>query len=262
MERGRRVCEPGVRIIIMHPILLQIGPVSIYSWGFMVALAFAAGIGLAVVNGRRIGLSADQVLDLAMYVLISSIIGARLFYVVQFWSSFRDNIWSVFAVWEGGMVFYGGLIFAGAAAAAVSHIKKFPVLKVLDIAAPCVAIGYSIGRLGCFLRGCCFGRECSLPWAMHFHDVPGFVHPTQLYSSVSGLLIFIALTRVLGKKKYDGQVVLWGTALYSAYRFIIEFFRFSPDYYLGFTPAQWISAAFFILAGITVLIKAHKRPRK
>lgn len=242
----------------MHPILLQIGPVAIYSWGLMVAIAFATGIGLAVLNGKRIGLSADQVLDLAMYVLVSAIIGARLFYAVQFWDAFRGNIWSVFAVWEGGMVFYGGLIFAMAAAAIVSYQKKLPVLKVLDIAAPSVAIGYSIGRIGCFLRGCCFGSECSLPWAMHFKDVPGFVHPTQLYSSVSGLLMFILLSWILGKKKYDGQVLLWGIASYSAYRFLIEFFRFSPDYYFGLTPAQWISAGLFISAVIAVLAAGKK----
>ncbi|MCX5748929.1 MAG: prolipoprotein diacylglyceryl transferase [Candidatus Saganbacteria bacterium] len=232
----------------MHPIILQLGPLSVYSWGLMVATAFAVGIGLAILNGKREGITADHIMDLAMYVVIFSVIGARIFYIVQFWDDFKGNIAAMFAVWEGGMVFYGGLIFAAATVYFVARKRGLNVLQILDVISPSVAIGYSIGRIGCFLRGCCFGLQCDLPWAVHFPDATGFVHPTQIYSSIAGLLMFIVLSRVFSRKKYNGQVFIWGLSLYSIYRFIIEFFRFCPDHYFGLTASQIISVALLIFA--------------
>jgi len=214
----------------------------------MVALAFVAGITIALLRAKKEDISAEFVMDGAMYVLISAIIGARLFYVIGFWSEYKNNLWNIFAVWEGGMVFYGGLIFAVTTLFIWSKRKSMDFMKILDLAAPSVAIGYSIGRIGCFLRGCCYGVECSLPWAIHFPESQGFVHPTQLYSVLAGLLIFTALIAVREKKKYNGQVFVWGVILYSIYRFIIEFFR-SYDLYWGpLTPSQWISAGLFVFA--------------
>jgi phosphatidylglycerol:prolipoprotein diacylglycerol transferase len=224
----------------MHPVLFQIGPLTIYSWGVMVALGFAVGIVVAVLRAQKEGFPPETVVDLSMYILLSAIIGARLFYVIQFWNEFKNNVWSVFAVWEGGMVFYGGLIAALLVLLWQVKRKKIDLLKILDIAAPSTAIGYSIGRLGCFLRGCCFGVESNL--------LPDFRHPTQLYSSIAGLLIFAVLIYIREKKKYDGQVFVWAIISYSIYRFSIEFVRYSPVYYLGLTPSQWIAGFTFILA--------------
>jgi len=232
---------------LMHPVLLQVGGFSLYSWGVMVALGFVAGIAIALLRAKKEGLPAEFVMDGAMYVIISAMIGARIFYVIGFWSEYKDNLWNIFAVWEGGMVFYGGLIFAVIALFIWSRGKNIDLMKVLDLAAPSVAIGYSIGRIGCFLRGCCFGIECDLPFAVHFPESQGFVHPTQLYSALAGLLIFTALVVVRENKKYDGQVFIWGVILYSIYRFIIEFFRYNSLQWLWFSPSQWISAAIFLL---------------
>ena len=177
----------------MHPVMLQIGALTIYSWGVMVALGFSAGIALGIFLGIRSGIKYDDLIDIALFTLLSSLFGARLFYVIGFWDSFKSNPLSTLYLWEGGMVFYGGLIFAIIAIAILSKRKNIPLLRILDLASPASAIGYAIGRIGCLLRGCCYGNECSYPWAMHFPDISGLRHPTQLYSSLAGIIILFVL---------------------------------------------------------------------
>lgn len=242
----------------MHPVLFHIGGFSLYSWGFMVAIAFVTGITIAMLRCEKYGISREDVMDGAMYVLLAGIIGARIFYVIGFWDMYRKNLLGVFSVWEGGMVFYGGLIFAMIALYIWSKLKNIGFMKILDLAAPSAAIGYSIGRIGCFLNGCCYGVECNLPWAMHFPESQGFVHPTQLYSALAGILIFIILIRVRDNKRHDGQVFLWGIMLYSLYRFLIEFFRYNVLHWGVFSPSQWISAGLFLVA-ITLLWKTRSK---
>ncbi len=244
----------------MHPILFRLGTLTVYSWGFMVALGFAAGILVAFQRARKEGLSPEDIMDLSMWAIISALIGARSFYVIGFYSEFISNPLSVFYVWEGGMVFYGGLIFSMAAIGIMVRRKKLPLLKVLDIAAPTAAIGYSIGRIGCFLRGCCYGVKCDLPWGVHFPDVAGLVHPTQIYSSIAGLLIFIVLVIIRERKKYDGQVFFWGLMFYCVYRFIIEFFREYSIHVFGLTQSQWITVA--LLLAILLFKMFSMKPRR
>ncbi|MFA5097142.1 MAG: prolipoprotein diacylglyceryl transferase [Candidatus Margulisiibacteriota bacterium] len=250
----------------MHPVLFAVGPVMVYSWGFMVAIAFAAGILVALQRAKKEGISVDTVLDICVQVMLASIIGARLFYVIGFPDEFTSAPLRVLAFWEGGMVFYGGLIFAAAALFYSANKHRLSALKCLDIASLSAAIGYSIGRIGCFLRGCCSGVECSLPWAVRFPGEELFVHPTQLYSSLAGLVLFLVLISIYDRKKYDGQVLIWGAGLYCVYRFLNEFVRDYSNHYLGLTASQWISIAVFaavIIAAPTVKkMSALKRSKK
>jgi phosphatidylglycerol:prolipoprotein diacylglycerol transferase len=229
----------------MYPILFSFGLLKIYSWGFLVAIGFLAGIMVAVARAKKEGISAETALDICVYVMISSIIGARFFYIIGFFDEFKANIWSIFAFWEGGMVFYGGVIFAAAALVLAAKKNRISALKCLDIASLSAAAGYSIGRIGCYLRGCCYGIKCDTPWGIHFPGIEGTVIPTQLYSSAAGIIIFICLIYIYDRKKHDGQVFYWGVLMYSVYRFIIEFFRAYPSHYFGLTASQWISIAVF-----------------
>ena len=232
----------------MHPILLQLGPFHLYSWGAMVALGFLAGILFILWLAKNEGMAWDNILDLAFYVLLASIIGARLFYVIQFWRDFQGNVWRVLAVQEGGLVFYGGFLGVLAVIALYVYLKKLNIWKLLDVIAPGVALGYAIGRLGCFLNGCCYGVATSLPWGISFPagSLANYafgvkpLHPTQLYGALAGLLIFIILMLIRRYKKFDGMVVLIGIMLYSAYRFAIEFIRTNPTYFWHLTgnPCQ------------------------
>jgi phosphatidylglycerol:prolipoprotein diacylglycerol transferase len=243
----------------MHPILLKLGPLTLYSYGLMVALGFLAGILLATYLTRQAKLKPEVILDIAPFVLVGSIAGARIFYVVEFWRDFRGNPLEIFFIWKGGLVFYGGLLFAILGLLLAVKIFKLDLLKIMDILAPSTALGYAIGRIGCFLNGCCYGVETKVPWAVRFPTESVLRHPTQIYASISGLLICAILLLMLFKfKKFDGQVLTAGLALYAAYRFLIEFIRTNPRYLLNLTEAQWASIFLVILAG-GLYIKLRRR---
>jgi len=161
------------------------------------------------------------------------------------------------AVNKGGLVFLGGFLFDLAAVIWFAKRKNIPLMKLLDVLAPGSALGYAIGRVGCFLNGCCFGCPANLPWAVKFpagslaysYYPNQMVHPTQLYAILSMTLAFLILLLIYRRKKYDGQLFYWFLVFYGSYRLIVEFFRFSPIHWLGLTPSQWIAAVFIALAG-------------
>jgi phosphatidylglycerol:prolipoprotein diacylglycerol transferase len=149
-------------------------------------------------------------------------------------------------------VYYGGFIGAALAAILCLKLKKLPVWKYGDTLAPSIALGACFGRLGCFLNGCCFGRLCSLPWAVHFpkdHETLGMgVHPVQLYDSLLNLSLYVALAWFHRRKRFDGQVFATYMVGYAFIRSFVEIFRndYAPkDYFMGglLTPAQMISVA-------------------
>ncbi|MDI6731414.1 MAG: prolipoprotein diacylglyceryl transferase, partial [Candidatus Margulisbacteria bacterium] len=190
-------------------------------------------------------------------VIIAGIIGARIFYVVGQWSEYQNNLWDIFAVQKGGLVFLGGFLFDLAVVIWFAKRKNIPLLRLLDILAPGSALGYAIGRVGCFLNGCCFGLPTSIPWAIkfpagslaHSYYPNQFLHPTQLYAILIMFLAFIALVYIYRRKKRDGQVFYYFFIFYGSYRLIVEFFRFSPIHWLGLTPSQWLALIFILLAG-------------
>jgi len=253
----------------MRPILFSLGDISIHAYGFMLALAFLAGILISIRYARKEGLKGDVILDLALYVIIAAIVGARLVYVLGQWDQYRDNLIDVIMVQKGGLVFLGGLLAAIGVVALYARIKQIPILKLLDILTPGSAIGYAITRIGCFLNGCCFGLPTDLPWGMafppgalaYFYFQEMRLHPTQLLSSASMFAAFLILVILYKFKKLDGQIFYWGLIFYSVYRFAVEFLRFSPMYWLGLTPSQWIVILTFT-AGAYGLIRIYKRQGK
>jgi len=244
----------------MHPVLLKIGAFTVFSYGFMVALAFLSGIFLAAWLAKRENIPSERIFDLALYVLLSSIIGARIFYVIEFRRDYITNPISALFIWQGGLVFYGGLLFAIAAIFIYAKISNIPVFKLLDIITPATAIGYAIGRIGCFLNGCCYGIETCVPWAVKFPNIAGLRHPTQIYASAAGLLICGLLLFLFGKKRFAGQIFTIGLILYSVYRFLIEFIRVNPKYLMGLSEAQWGSALIFAVALVIYFKLSKKKP--
>ncbi len=245
----------------MHPELFEVFGFHVHSWGALVALAFIAGVFIAASFGKREGIKRDDVIDGAMWVIFSGLIGARVFYIIGFPGPFLNDPLSVFALWEGGMVFYGGLVFSMVTIILFCRSRNIPVLRAFDIATPAAAVGYAIGRVGCLLNGCCYGVPCSLPWAMTFPESMVPVHPTQIYSIVSGLIIFAVVWAVYRRKAYDGQVLLWGVVMYSVYRFIVESFRFNLLNWAGLSPSQWISIALLAVCTGVILIVRKKASR-
>lgn len=221
----------------MYPLICRIGPVNIYSWGLMVALGSLAALFAGLRYGAKEGIKSETMLDFFVYMVISAAIGARLFYVIAFFSKFRDDLISVFYVNQGGLVFLGGL--CGVLITALVYVKyhKIDLLQLLDALSPGTMLGYAIGRIGCYLNGCCYGIKLF-----------GIEQPTQIYSSVSGLIIFFLLARLYANKKYDGHIFLLALFLYSLYRFLLEFLRYNPIHILIFTPNQLLAVLMLIVS--------------
>lgn len=257
----------------MHPVLFKLGPLTIHTYGVLVASAFLAAIFLASRESSRKGIEAEKIMDLGLYVLAAAIVGSRLFEVAVNYRSYLADPVEIFKIWKGGLVFYGG--FIGAVATGIWFLRRhnLPVWRVGDIAAPSIALGQAIGRLGCFEAGCCYGKPTDLPWAVTFTHpdtlaimgVP--VHPTQLYESIGTLLLFIALFAYRKRIAFDGQLFWLYVMGYSVLRFCLEFLR--GDTVRGFvhvagfdvSTSQAVAIAAFLTA-VTMLARLKAASRK
>ena len=261
----------------MHPDLIDIGPIAIHSYGLMLALAFVAGIWY--INRRHTAekLPLDALMNVAYFLIIGGVIGARLSFAALHWSDFENNVIDIInpfhegAFGISGMNLYGGVIFAIGSAFVYIYKKRLPLLAIFDIFAPTLGLGLGIARIGCFLNGCCFGTPTSLPWGVTFPSgsMPDFIfesqplHPTQLYSSLYGLIIFFVLSIVIKKKRFDGQVVAILFMAESFFRFIIEPVRYYEAamtfslFGLEVTYNQLVAISLFAI-GIIIYLKAPR----
>jgi phosphatidylglycerol---prolipoprotein diacylglyceryl transferase len=245
----------------MHSILFHIGPLPIYSYGFMLMLAFLAATAVAARLGRQRGIQAESIFDLTAFILVSAIIGARLLFVELNASYYWAHPDHIVRLWEGGLSFHGGLVGGLLAGIVFCRRRGLSFLRMGDVVAPGVALGYALGRVGCFLNGCCYGGPTDLPWACRFHDPPitGPLtppsHPTQIYASIINLGIFSLLLRIFRRQRTTGQV-LWSYILfYAVYRFGIEFLRKGVTAQVaaaGLTQAQWASIGMVLAAGAVI----------
>lgn len=251
----------------MLPVLFKIGPVTIYTYGVAIALAFLLSLFIIVHESKRKGLNPDFAYDLILFAMIGGIAGARLVYVIDHWHDFAAQPAQVFAIWQGGLVFYGGLIGGTLAVLALIKAKKLQVGKVADIVAPCLAIGSAVGRLGCFSNGCCYGETTSVPWAVTFTNplssaplgVP--LHPTQIYEFFYNIVILGVLWWARKRVKRDGLLFWAYMTLYGLFRFIVEFFRANPDIVMGMSASQLFSA-FLLVTGLSVIFVYYLRPAR
>src|SRR5689334_6688301 len=150
----------------MHPRLFDLGPVTVYTYGVLLAAAYLLGLKLAMYRAKRRGLDQTRVLDLGIYIIISALVGAKLLLLVIDFRSFADNPRSVLDLLRSGGVFYGGLILA--VTVALWYIRRIglPLWTTCDVFAPGIAVGHVVGRLGCFFAGCCYGKPTTVPWAV------------------------------------------------------------------------------------------------
>lgn len=245
----------------MHPILFKLGPLTFYSYGFFYALAFLVGILTSIYFAKKEGMNSEIILDLALYVIISAILGARLFYVLGQWEQFKDQLLEIIMIQKGGLVFLGGLILSLITIFLYARRKNLSLLKLFDALSPGATLGYALGRIGCFLNGCCFGLPTKLPWGMVFspESLAGFyfpdqhLHPTQLYASFAMSFAFLLLVIIYRRKSFDGQIFFFALIFYSLYRFLNEFLRYSPIHWVGLTPAQWLVIPLFLLGSWGIL---------
>lgn len=252
----------------MLPKLISIGSFYIPTYGVLVALGFLAGLGTAMRLARRWGLPSEKITNLAVYCAIAGIVGAKLFMFLFDLGDYIRNPGQIFSMetLQAAGVFHGGFLAALLIAALYIRKQRLPVLSTMDVFAPGVAIGQAIGRIGCFAAGCCWGKECSLPWGVRFRSdfaapVPldKTLHPVQLYESAADLLIFVFLYRRATQKHPAGQVLGLYMVLYSTARFIIEFFREHEQALIGpFSITQWIALGVFLFGTIILFTGRHR----
>ena len=255
----------------MHPILLRIGPLQLPTYGFLLALALLAGLYVAVRLGRREGLDSGQIVDFSTWLIISGLIGAKIYMVLTGWGFYAAHPGEIFSLstLEAGGGFYGG--FIGAALFALWYVKKrhLPLLKVFDVFAPAVAVGQCIGRLGCFAAGDDYGKPAyhsalAVVFTNHYANATVGVplgiplYPVQLFESALTLLIFIVLMAFYRHKRRDGQVFVMYLMLYAVARFFLEFYRGDPDRGFFFHGALSTAQVVAIAAFATGLILAYR----
>jgi len=237
---------------ITHPVLLDLGFLKIYSWGFMVALAFIVATILSAKEAKRKKIDHEKIYSLVAYIIIGAIIGSRIGYLLFNPTSILD----IFKFWEGGLSFHGG--FIGGTLFGFFYVKKNKLnfWEIADVVAPSIPLAQAIGRIGCFLRGCCYGIETALPWGINYLGETR--HPTQIYSSIALFLIFIFLSKQKYKKSFNGALFLTYIIIYSVFRFFIEFIRAEPRVLFGLTGAQIASIVLFVIA-IFIFLRFKKK---
>jgi phosphatidylglycerol:prolipoprotein diacylglycerol transferase len=264
----------------MHPILFSLpwsiprfGPITVYTYGVLLAAAYLLGLQLAMVRARNRNLDATRVMDLGIYIIISALIGAKLLLLVTDFQIFRSNPAELFSLFRSGGVFYGGLILAVAVALVYIRRVGLPLWTTTDVFAPGIALGHVVGRFGCFFAGCCWGKPTTLPWGITFTDpfaaanvgtpLNQSLHPTQLYEAGAEFLILALLLGTEQKgKPFAGRTFWLYMLLYAVTRFIIEFFRDDPRGMVGvLSTSQFISVILAPLAiGMLVYLGRRAAP--
>jgi phosphatidylglycerol:prolipoprotein diacylglycerol transferase len=249
---------------LMHPIALVIGSLTIRWYGVMIAVSIAVSITVVYIESRRQGINTDDVLDIAIAAVIGGILGARIGWIM----TSPDVLWylahplRILAIWEGGLSYFGGILGGVVAANCLVRRRRMGFWRMADIVAPLLALSFGIGKIGCWLNGCC-GGTATTSWLGVIFTNPlsecdllnQKIWPAQLFNSASGFLAFAVLFWVVRKHKhYDGQVFIWYLYLYGATSFVVEFFRYIPIHVLRLTPNQWTDITIVILGIIASLI--------
>ena len=252
----------------MRQVLFEIPGVGIkiFGYGLMLFFAFVGSMNIAARRARREKIDPEIVYDLAIYVF-------------QYWGVRVHGFWEIFEIWKGGIVLYGSILGGTAGFFFYRSLRTFPLVPMLDVIAPALAFGIAIGRIGCFLNGCCYGDTCHLPWAVEFpkgsppwdaevarnmirpdaaHSLP--LHPTQLYSTIDGLLLFVLLSAYFPIRRRDGEVMALLMVTYPITRFLIEQIRNDEGVWAaGMTISQLISVGIFA-AGLVYWLALSRMP--
>jgi phosphatidylglycerol:prolipoprotein diacylglycerol transferase len=236
-----------------------------------------AGLWTASRRARTQGIKPESILDMGPWLMVGTIVGARVWYVIAYWDDLiKDAAYyhnspalEIFMVQHAGLVFYGGLIGASLTCILYTRWKNLPLWKVADALAPSIALGSSFGRIGCLMNGCCYGKPTTMPWGIKFpiwhESFPYVVHPTEIYDSILNLGLYFGLAWFYRRKKFDGQVFAVYLMCYAATRSFVEIYRgdYTPQHlFHGWvTPAQ-LTSVIGVIIGCILLWKLPKPGNK
>ena len=252
----------------MFPRLFHIGSFYLPTYGFLVATGVLAGLWISVRNSEKQGINGDDAWNLGIYMVLAGILGAKILYVINDWSSYAGHWHDIFSLstLQAGGVFSGGLVAAIIIAVWYGRRRHMPALRATDAFAPGLAFGHVLGRFGCFSAGCCYGKPTDHFWGVTFTNplanaVSGTplnvrIEPTQLIEAAAEFFNFLILMWLLKRKKFDGQVFGSFMVLYGVERFFIEFLRDDPgrgEVFGGAMSGTQLIAIFLVLSGGLIL---------
>jgi phosphatidylglycerol---prolipoprotein diacylglyceryl transferase len=259
----------------MHPIMFHIGKFPIHSYGLMLAISFLFGIWFAGRRAKKNDLDPQVISDVGFWLILASILGARLYYVFLHFEEFRGNLSAIFNPFHGGNLGIGGLVmfggYIGALVASVLYfrIKKYQFLPYADAVAPSIGTGIFLTRIGCFLNGCCYGAPthdalgvnfpAGSPAGYYQHEIHSTaLYPSQLFESAGGLLIAIIVLIVGMKKNIVTGLQFYLTGiLYAILRFSVDLTRFyTPQEHIAGLTHNQIFCIFFFILFTGLLLKA------
>src|SRR5690625_33332 len=252
----------------LNRIFLQLGPISIYWYGVIIATGLFLGLYLATKEADRLGLKKDLVVDLIVFATPIAILFARIYYVIFEWEMYRGAPWwKWFAVWEGGIAIHGALIGAVLTAIVYAKVKDVSFWQLADIIAPSLILGQAIGRWGNFMNQEAHGGPMSEAAYQNFHQyLPDFImnqmcidgvmyYPTFLYESFWNILVFILLILLRKYNPLRGEIFLNYIIMYSIGRFFIEALRTDSLYFGPIRQAQLLSLILIVGAIIILIIR-------
>ena len=242
----------------MHPILFKIGPVVIYSYGLMLACAVLLCTYFLSADAKRYNISRETAYDLVFWCILWGIIAARIFYIFIAWDYFRSNLLEIPMLQKGGLAWQGGFLGGALAGVIFARRNNLFLRPLLDLVAPYVALGQSIGRIGCFLNGCCYGKP--VEWGIYFPAQHARLYPTQLFEVVGLFVIFLILKWARTKPHDAGFIFILYLWLAAIERFLVEFYRADHELLWGsLSLAQYVTIGVF-LSGF-VLMKVFKKTK-
>ncbi len=255
----------------MYPLLFELGPLSIYSYGVLLATAYIVGLQFALRRAHRAGLDGHRVMDLGIFVIISALVGAKLMLLVVDFEQFTSDPSRLLVLLKSGGVFYGGLLLAVPVAWWYIRKHSLPLWTTCDLFAPGIALGHAIGRMGCLLAGCCYGRATDLPWGITFTNTLAAanvgtpleiaLHPTQVYEAIAELTVLALL--LSGERRwrpFAGRTFWTYLVLYPTARFVIEFYRGDPrGMPLGTISTSQLLSALIVPLAIVMLLRLGRQ---
>ncbi len=244
----------------IDPIAFTIFGISVRWYGVLISSAILIGTFIAVKRAKKKNINEDDLVNILLVAIPSAIICARLYYVVFEWNSYGGDFFKIINIRSGGLAIHGGVIGAVLSSYIYCKIKKINLVKVMDLCAPSLILGQSIGRWGNFMNSEAHGGPTDLPWGIMIDGQK--VHPTFLYESIWNFGVFVILLYVdKNYKKFDGQIFLLYGILYSLARFFIEGMRTDSLMFMGMRIAQIISLATIVIFLIIYLI-SYKKSKK
>lgn len=245
----------------MRPILFHLGPIPIFSYGTMVAIAFVIALFMIGRRAQRLGLATnDQIVDLSLWILVGGVVGARVLFVLLELPTYLKNPLTIILINQGGLSFYGAVIGGFISGILYGKKAKLPIWPLADVIVPWLALGYAIVRIGCLLNGCCYGIPATVPWALRCAAGDGILrHPTQIYAMIGSLGLFGMLLIVEKRKPFDGFLFWLYIGAYAVVRFVIEIYRESQILAFGWLRTTQVACVLLLLLAGFMIYRGYRK---